>query len=247
MSRKKKDTNYFNSDTETGIIEYLNESSPYKRELIYKNKLKYSFEKLAEYIINTYKFPYLNETLKNKKVEVVSHIVQNLSKFNPEKGKAFSYFSKAAKMYLILKNTNAYNELKTQYQLESTDSDDADSVNLLDTIPDTSTTEVEFDTSDFIKELIHFFDKNIPHIFDRDVDKKIAYAIIQIMSNYKNIETFNKKALYLMLKDMVNVNATSITRIFNKMKSMYPNLIREYNLSGTLKYYDYDNRNDWIR
>ncbi len=60
MPRKKKEKMYFTMDTEAAIIEY-NKSSDFKlRNKIYEESIKYPFEKLAENILNTFKFSYFD-------------------------------------------------------------------------------------------------------------------------------------------------------------------------------------------
>ena len=56
MPRKAKQKMYFTMDTEAAIIEY-NKSDDFKlRNKIYEESIKYPFEKLAENILNTFKF-----------------------------------------------------------------------------------------------------------------------------------------------------------------------------------------------
>jgi hypothetical protein len=75
-------------------------------------------DKLAENVINRFKFPYLNQSFEDTKGQVVSFLVMNLAKFKPEKNKkAFSYLSVIAKNYLILQNNNAYKQQKRSIQL----------------------------------------------------------------------------------------------------------------------------------
>ncbi len=239
--KKKKNNYYFTQETEDAIIKYNQETDHFKRSMIYSKEIKKSFEKLAEYIINTFKFPYLPETLKNKKAEVVSHLMLNIDKYDGGKGKAFSYFSKAAKTYLILKNNIEYNKNKKHYHLEGNDNHDNTndaSLNMIDVLEDNTLDEqLENDNvREFINEMILFFERNMDELFKKK-DHKIAFAILQLMGSYNLIENFNKKAIYLMLRDMTNESATSITKIMNKMKEMYPNLYKEFEWSGTLKHY----------
>ncbi len=72
MPRKKKEKMYFTMDTEAAIIEY-NKSSDFKlRNKIYEESIKYPFEKLAENILNTFKFSYFDVSKEDIQMEVVS-------------------------------------------------------------------------------------------------------------------------------------------------------------------------------
>ena len=95
---------YFNEDTEQAIIEYNKSQDEFEREIIFRERIHPALDKLAENIINRFKFPYIEGTFEDIKGQVVSFLVLNLHKFTEDKGKAFSYFSVVAKNYLILHN-----------------------------------------------------------------------------------------------------------------------------------------------
>ena len=104
MPRKAKQKMYFTMDTEAAIIEY-NKSNDFKlRNKIYEESIKYPFEKLAENILNTFKFSYFDVSKQDIQMEVVSTLIEKIHMFKEGRGKAFSYFSIVAKNHLILKN-----------------------------------------------------------------------------------------------------------------------------------------------
>jgi hypothetical protein len=112
MPRKKKNKVYFTSDTELAIIEYNKCKDPIKRNVIYKNEIQYPFEKLAENILNTFKFSYFDVPKQDVQMEVVSTLIEKIHMFKEGRGKAFSYFSIVAKNHLILKNNGNYKRFK---------------------------------------------------------------------------------------------------------------------------------------
>lgn len=248
MGRKRKN-NYFTEETENAIIRYNNETNLQIRNMIYTTEIKKPLEKLAEYVINTFKFPYVTESLKNKKVEVVSHIVLNLDKFDHTKGKAFSYFSKAAKTYLILKNNNAYSKVKNHYHIDESYDNDDTTTNSFSGLEDSTIDDNEYndDMITFVNDITKFFNKNIPIIFSNKRDIKIAYAVAQLMTNYTMIQNFNKKSIYIMLRDMTNESTNHITNILSKMKIIYKDLLNEWATFGTIVGYEYNKKNDWIK
>ena len=107
--RKKKSKIYFGTPVHNAIVEY-NESEDYAfRHKIYTEEIHAAFLKLAENIINTFKFSYFDYPFRDLQEEVVSNLVINIHKFDETKGsKAFSYFSIVAKNYLILNNNKNY-------------------------------------------------------------------------------------------------------------------------------------------
>ena len=111
--RKKKSKIYFGLPAQEAIIAYNATDDPLEKNNIYAESINAPFDKLAENIIHTFKFYYFDIPLDEVKNEVVAFMVMQLPKYNPEKGKAFSYFSIVAKNWLILHNTNNYKKMKS--------------------------------------------------------------------------------------------------------------------------------------
>ena len=111
--RKPKKKPYFGIDVQEAIVRYNaldQETQQVERNKIYQNEIHKAFDKLAENIINTFKFTYFDYGFEDIKHETVAFMVMNMHKYDHTKGsKAFSYFSVVAKNYLILHNNNNYN------------------------------------------------------------------------------------------------------------------------------------------
>ena len=50
----------------------------------------------------------------------------------------------------------------------------------------------------------------------------------------QEIDNFNKKSLYLLIREMTGVNTVHITKIINEMKKHYKRLANEFSLNGSL-------------
>ena len=83
-------------------------------------------------------------------------------------------------------------------------------------------------------EIINYFDKNLNNIFKKQRDLKIGYAIIDLMKHRDDIENFNKKALYILIREMTDVETAHITSVVNVLKKHYKKLINKYYTDGTL-------------
>ena len=59
--RRKKSKIYFGSPAQEAIIEYNASEDFEHRSKVYEERIKYPFEKLAENVINTFKFSYLEK------------------------------------------------------------------------------------------------------------------------------------------------------------------------------------------
>ena len=226
--RNKKEKIYFSKKTEDAIIEYNNEEDEIKRNFIYENKIKFSFEKLVENIFNTFKFTYFDNSPLEIQKETVSHLVTNIHKFQAGKGKAFSYFSIVAKNYLIFHNNNNYKRFNQHVDISETPSESSVCLQTEDAH------HKDIQTQEFMKLIVNYWEANVNKIFNKQKDLNIAYAVIELFRNCERIENFNKKTLYLYIRELSNCKTQQITKVINKMKS-YQNLVmRNYSNRGTL-------------
>ena len=92
--------------------------------------------------------------------------------------------------------------------------------------------EVKKDFNDqrfaFMEAFIDHYDKQIPKVFKSDRDRKIAFAVMQLFRERENIENFNKKALYIMIREMTNTRTQYITKVVNIIKKEYVETFKKY-------------------
>lgn len=229
--RKKKSKIYFGKDTENAIIKYNNTEDERERNKIYNEGISYAFDKLAENILNTFKFSYFQCSHLEVQQEVVSNLVSNIHKYKPENGKAFSYFSIIAKNFLILYNNGNYRKFKKHV---SVDDEESPNVDMELSISSTSVQRKK-ELSEFFRLMIEFWDVNIERTFKKEAELQIAYAVMEIFRNSDRIENFNKKALYLYIREMTNCKTQNITKVVNKMKDMQKKIQLEYAETGYIK------------
>ena len=86
----------------------------------------------------------------------------------------------------------------------------------------------------FINELHRFWDANLTNIFRRDKDIRVADSVLHIFRIKENIENFNKKALYILIREMTGSNTQHITRIINVMKKFNDRLFHEFDKFGVV-------------
>jgi len=224
MGRKRKNY-YFTDVTEKAIIRYNNEERPFMRNRIYNDHIKDAFDKLCENIIHTFKFYYFDVSSEEVKNEVVSFLVMNMHKYTAGKGKAFSYFSIVAKNYLILHNNNNYKKMKTHDKIDVMDWDRS-----IQTEISQQNTNQEF--NEFVQQMLEYWDNNINVIFRRQKDVRVADAVLHIFRIKGNIENFNKKALYILIREMTQSNTQHITRVINVMKKYQKGIYKEFQVNG---------------
>ena len=223
--KKKKGKMYFDQDVQDAIVRYNSldpDKDQAKRNRIYETEIHYAFDKLCENIINTFKFEYFDDVYIDVKHEVLAFLVMNIHKYDHTKGsKAFSYFSVVCKNYLILHNNANYKRYCSHT-----------SVDVLNSKPISNNKQEYF--SDFLDLAIVYFEDNIPNLFKNKKDIDIAYALIELMRGREDIENFNKKALYILIREMTNTETSYITKVVNVFKREYQGLINQYEKTGTI-------------
>ena len=225
--KKTKRKPYFGMDVQDAIVRYNaldGQKESTKRNKIYGEEIHKAFDKLAENIINTFKFTYFDYGFTEIKNEVVAFMVINMHKYDHTKGsKAFSYFSVVAKNYLILHNNNNYKKLKS-----------TDGVDALDKKKPNNNYFSDDDFDTFIIEIIEYFDTNLNNIFKKERDLRIGYAIIDLMKRRDDIENFNKKAIYILIREMTDVETAHITSVVNTLKKHYKKLVNTFYSTGSI-------------
>ena len=225
--RRKKSKMYFGKPCQDAVIRYNATSNPAIKNRIYNEHIAYPFEKLAENLIHTFKFYYFDYPSEEVKHEVVSFMVMQMPKYNPDKGRAFSYFSIVAKNYLILHNNKNYKNYKIH-----------DKMDVLDYADNIRTSQEQKQIAnfnqDYVREMLDYWDNNLTNIFRRQKDILVADAVLEMFRRSENIENFNKKALYILIREMTGSKTQHITRIVNLMKKYIMNLMVEFRNTGQI-------------
>ena len=150
-----------------------------------------------------------------------------MHKYQQEKGRAFSYFSILAKNYLILGNNEHWKFKKISQRIDTNATEYA-----FDIIDEAQNKKQNDDTPEFIKMMVEYWENNLTTIFTKRQEMMIADAVLTLFRRSINIENFNKKALYLMIREMTGLRTQYITAVVNKMREHNNILIEEYNAIG---------------
>ena len=87
---------------------------------------------------------------------------------------------------------------------------------------------------EFVTQMLDYWDNNITNIFRRQKDILVADSVLELFRRRKYIENFNKKALYIMIREMTGSNTQHITRVINQMKAYYFNMVEEFSIYGKI-------------
>jgi hypothetical protein len=219
---------YFTKDTEDAIIRFNKEENVDERNRIYETEIQRSFEKLVENVFNTFKFSYFDTGPLEVQKETLSHLVANIHKFEEGKGKAFSYFSIVAKNYLIFNNNSNYKRYNQQVDIN----EDPDSHTIK--LQSTDNYQKDKENAEFIEMMVNYWDVNIREIFPKNRDLKIAEAVVELFRNSDRLDYFNKKALYLYIREISSCKTQQITKIINRMKEYQQKITKKYIEEGVI-------------
>ena len=217
MPRKPKSKNYFTQDTENAIVRYNNEPDSKVRSVIYEKEIHYAFFKLTENIIHTFKFYYTEvDDIEHLQHEVITFLLSKIHLFDPSRGaKAYSYFGTIAKRYLILQNQKNYKKRIDKAPVDELFKDDSHSYNLDD--PDPANLPI----NQFLSLYVEYCTENLETLFPKKHDAQVADAILELFRKRENIDVFNKKALYIYIREMVDVKTPKITKIANQLYGIF--------------------------
>ena len=212
---------YLTEVTEKAIIAYNIEPSIRLRNKIWNEHIHKPMLKLAENIINRFKFMYMDGGIVEVKNEVIAFLLTKLPKYTADKGKAFSYFSIVAKNYLIQNNNKNYKRLINKA-----------AVNHIDWQRNVGTEIINGETMDgiidFMDQFIIWYSDKVDERYRLDRDKAIAYAVMELFKTRANIETYNKKALYILIREMTGAKTQYITKVVKQIKKEYETLFKKY-------------------
>lgn len=225
---KKSPNVYFTHETEAAIVAYNETEDPREKDRIYNDKIQSAFAKIAENVYNTFKFSYADVSPLEIQKQAISHMVANISKYEKGKGKAFSYFSIVAKHWFILDNNTTYRRFKKHVEICEQSGEAGEFV------VEPEHEKQESETREFIKLMVEYWDKNVGKHFTKDRDLKIANAVIEIFRNADRIDVFNKKALYLYIREIADCQTQHITKVINKMAGPQSHIKSEYLNRGTI-------------
>lgn len=223
--RKPKTKNiYFTSETEEAILQYRQSKIFSERNKLYNEKIHYAFYKLAENIIHTFKFYYTDvENIEDLKYEVISFLLQKIDLYDQSKGKAYSYFGTIVKRYLILYNQKNYKKMLAKADLQEIHNEEKTISKLIEQ-PESD----EIDRLSVVDLFIKQVDNNLFDMFDKAEDLRTADAILEIFKKRENIDIFNKKAIFIYVKEMTDVSSSTITKVIKKLKNVYKQILEHY-------------------
>ena len=151
--------------------------------------------------------------------------------FDPTRGaKAYSYFGTIVKRWLILYNTKNYNKKIKKVDVNVLLGDNSKHVY------DLGEEKVKSDLDKYVDLFVAHVTENIFDLFPKKNDAQIADAILELFRKRETLEVFNKKALYIYIREIVDVKTPKITKIADKLHVIFKSQYVFYLENGYAKF-----------
>jgi len=232
--RKNPSNNiYFTKLHEDAILEYASIIDHSRRTELYVKYIQPAFNEMVDKIVYTYKFNTLPNIV-DLKDECKIWLTTILDKYDVSKGsKAFSYFSVITKNWFIHKVKKIQNNKEISIEdISKTTEDETFSVyNNYDT---------KREEEEFWAALWQEIDKWQPDKMKPN-ELKVYKAIRVLLENPDDIQIFNKKAIYLYIREMTGLTTKQVVNNLKKFKTRYNYFKNEWD-EGNIK--DLGNEDD---
>ena len=211
----RKKNHYFTQEHEDAIVRYAQTTCKKERTDLYVKWIRPAFNEMVDKIVFTYKFTNLPD-IDQLREECKIWLMTILDKYDQSKGsKAFSYFSVITKNWFIHKVKRQqkrqrreinYDNIAKHYEEEYLSTNESYI---------TSREEEEF-WKQFYEELSSW---DVGQMKENDL--KVYKAINILFESKEDIEIFNKKAIYLYLREITGLNTKQIVNSLKKFRKRY--------------------------
>mgnify|MGYP001283013358 FL=1 len=216
--RPRTKNNYFTKIHEDAIVKYASSSSRQEKSQLYMSLIQPAFDEMVNKIIFTYKFNNL-PNIDYLRDDCKIWLTTILDKYDPNKGsKAFSYFSVVTKNWFIHKVKQNSKKLRKETSFEGVvENGGPDSLGTSAQVVDyvEKREEAEFWTC-LLTQVDKWDTGNL-----KPNEKAVLEAVKVLLHNIEDIEIFNKKAVYLYLRELTGLNTKQVVNNLNKLREKY--------------------------
>ena len=216
MPRKaSKKNHYFTKVHENAIIQYSRVDDKKIRTELYSAYIGPAFNELVDKIVYTYKFTSL-PNIDYLKDECKIFLVTILDKYNPDSGsRAFSYFSVITKNWFIHKVKKNQKSIKKEVYYDDLPNE-IEELHMSVTNP----YEAMRNQYEFWQHLMAEMDQWNQNKL-KENERKVLEAVKILFDTANDIEIFNKKAIYLYIREITGLNTKQVVNNLNKIRVKY--------------------------
>ena len=223
---KKNDLKYyFHSGTHDAIISFQESDDHRVKEVIYVNEILPAFNKLVENLIYIHGTTavLMSEDFKN---DCITFLYETLKKFDASRGtKAFSYFNVVAKNWIIVKSRQKQKQINRHISME-----DRSVMSEIELVPfdmhkhdPLATTESEHNAT---VERINDVLSKVKTRLSCENDKICMDSILKLFDNIDNLESLNKRAIFVYVRDMTNLTPKQLSSSMSAIRKHYRDIAK---------------------
>ena len=71
-------------------------------------------------------------------------------------------------------------------------------------------------------------DANLTKYFKKETEIKVADAVLTVLKNREHLEIFNKKAIYIYIREITGLETPIITKVVKKLKNIFNTTYSRY-------------------
>ena len=218
---KKRKNYYFTMEVQKKIVEYQNANCQKIKNSLYENYIYPAFRDLVQSLVSVYGFKSSNEDISHLKSDCVTFLFETIHKWSPDKkSKAFSYFNVVAKNWLTIQSRRLLkNQRRSAY---------IDDPHGLSYVEKSELFNREYvDSEALMKEknqkfarLLEMIDYIEDHLKDEN-DIKCCFAIKKVFNSIDDLEFFNKRAVFVYLREISGLNSTELSSSLSSIRKIY--------------------------
>jgi len=214
---------YFTQVHEDAIVEFSSTDDYDVREVLYTKTIQPVFSQMVDKIVFTYRFTSLPD-VDDLREDCKVYLATILSKFDPNKGsKAFSYFSVITKNWFIHKVKKNKKKMEREVSLDIAELDPE--IHFIDKSESYQAKTIRKERIEQLKKEMETWQVD----FSKEKEKKVYDAVMILFDSVDDIEIFNKKAIYLYLREITGMNTKQIVSQLNKMRKRYREFQKDWN------------------
>lgn len=232
---KKKKNEYFTQEVQDAVLRYVATTSASEKNELFKTIIGPKLKELIDNIVQVWRFGSL-PNITFLKEECLLYLISVLNKFNPdkisertqEKSKAFTYFTVISKnWFLAVQRKNKkkkWEEINIDELTRLGNSSDANNGMGLEYV-DNIVTYNEYDNYlerfEFKQELLNEM-MNWKDAFKDDQNfQKTLSSLCTLIENADEIDFFNKKGIFVYLRELTGLETKEISASLKKMAIMF--------------------------
>lgn len=219
MARKKKE-HYFDERVDQAIHQYNQETDSHIRSVIYETSIHKPMRKLIENVIHKHQFRNTDiehVPMANTIHEIEVQMMEKMYLFDPSRGKGFSYFNWSVFTSLIILTRDVNKRIQSRGEYDEVDNSDI----VYDRYVTNDYEKTEMKRDYYTDSFVEFLEENVGKYFTTRSERIIAESIILIIKNRAIIDIFDKKSLFMYVRNIHKCSHQKYSDVFKTIREIY--------------------------